>query len=42
MLGKRRAERLEDLASFVLCVFKLKITVDDIIIELLESKAKVE
>ena len=41
MLGERRAERLEVLASFVPRVFELAVTIDSILIELLESKAKV-
>lgn len=42
MLRKRRAERLEGLALFVLWVFKLTITIDGIVIEFLKSKAKVQ
>ena len=42
MLRKRRAERLEVLTSFVPLVFKLTVTIDHIVIELLESKAEIE
>ena len=42
MLGKRRAERLEDLACFVPWVFEMTVTVVYFVIELLESKAKVK
>ena len=42
MLGKRRTKRLENLAFFVPFIFKLKVTIDDFVIELLESKAEMQ
>ena len=42
MLRKRGTEGLEDLAFFVPCVFELKVTIDDLVIELLKSKAKMQ
>ena len=42
MLGKRRTECLEDLTFFVPCVFELKVTIDDIVVELLKPKPKVK
>lgn len=42
MLGKRRIERLEVLASFVWSVFELIKAIDYFVVELWISKAKLE